>query len=500
MLVHRLGLARVLAGWRVSIEEAVAAGMSAVEMRRQARALCWREGDLSYSLRPVQLRGRSLVHDAISRRVRRIVWNWGRRLGKSHGAVVLALETAIARPGARIPYAAPTQKMVGEFVHPIFTDLAQHAPAELRPALVDGEWRMPEGRRIIPVGCEDKVKADRLRGPKADAAIVDEGGFIPILDYVVQDVLRPQLLTTQGWMLIASTPPETPAHPFVRFMAEAEARGAYMHASVRESDLISPEEIDLYCDELGGPTSSRWLREGEARIVVDETRAVLPEWQGLEAAGRLVLEVPHATHFDAYVAADLGYLDLTVVLFGWWDFLNARLVIEDELVLERTTSAEIQRLTAAKERELWGGRSPFRRVADASLITVADMRALQRQVEDDDDGAWTPPRKDDKEAAINALRVGLTRGQVVVHPRCRTLIAHARHAIWNARRTEFERSADDGHFDAVDALLYMWRAVVREKNPFPEAWDSADRTTQHVFGGMPKAKKKDWFAPARRRV
>jgi hypothetical protein len=390
--------------------------------------------------------------------------------------------------------------MVGEFVHPIFSELAQHAPTELRPALVDGEWRLPEGRRIIPVGCEDRQKADRLRGPRAHAAIVDEGGFIPILDYVVQDVLRPQLLTTKGWMLIVSTPPETPAHPFVRLMGEAEARGAYMHASVRESDMISDEEIDLYCHELGGPQSSRWLREGEARIVVDDTRAVLPEWQGLQEAGRLVLEVERPPHFDAYVSADLGYLDLTVVLFGWWDFLGRRLVVEDELVLERPTSAQIQREAAAKERALWGDKRPTRRVADAPLITLADLRSLQRQASDEDDGAWQPPAKDEKEAAINAMRVGLTRGELAVHPRCRTLIAHGRHAVWNPRRTEFDRSANEGHFDAVDALLYMWRSIMRARNPYPDPASLADPTTQHVFGGFPKRAERNIFVPARRRV
>lgn len=478
-------------------EEARAA-LGPVEWQRQCRAVCWRAGDLSYALHAVQLRGREMLRACLARSVRRVVWNWGRRLGKSHGAIVLALEAAIATPGARIPYAAPTERMVREFVHPIFSDLASHAPPDVRPALVDGEWRLPEGRRIIPVGCEDRQKADRLRGPRAHACVVDEAGYVPILDYVVSDVLRPQLLTTRGWLLVASTPPASPAHPFVSMIGQAEQEGAYMHASVRESPILSPEEIDLYCRDLGGPQSSRWLREGEARIVVDESRAVLPEWQGLEAAGLLVQDVPRAEHFDAYVAADLGYLDLTVVLFGWWDFKRTRLVVEDELVLQRTTSAEIQRQSAEKERALWGEREPFRRVADASAITVADMRAIEAQRSRDDAALWTMPLKDDKEAAINALRVSLTRGEIVVHPRCRTLISHARHAVWNEARTSFERSGEMGHFDAVDALLYMHRSVVRNRNPYPPEWQGVDLFTHHVSGGI-KRPQQSWIGTRRER-
>lgn len=479
-------------------EEARAA-LGSHEYQRQCRAVCWEAGDLSYALHAVQLRGRAMMRDVRARKVRRGVWNWGRRLGKTYGAVALALEESLATPGARIPYAAPTEKMVKEFIHPIFSELAEHAPASLRPHLVDGEWRMPGERRIIPVGCEDRKKADRLRGPKAHACIVDEGGYIPILDYVCTEVLWPQLLTTQGWMLVASTPPASPAHPFVGMIARAEEQGAYMHASVRESPLISPEEIEAYCNELGGPASSKWLREGEARIVVDETRAVLPEWQGLEASGVLVQEVSRAEHFDCYVAADLGYLDLTVVLFGWWDFRNARLVVEDELVLQRTTSARIQADAAEKEGALWGEHRVFRRVADGSAITVADMRALEAKRGTDTDALWTLPMKDDKEAAINALRIGLTRGEVVVHPRCKVTIAHCRHAVWNEARTSFERSGDEGHFDAVDALLYMHRSVVRSRNPYPPDWHGVDVMTHHVFGGIPSKAKANWIGNRRER-
>lgn len=477
-------------------EEARAA-LGEDEWRRQCRAVCWRAGDLSYALHSVQRRGRTLLRDARARNVRRIVWNWGRRLGKSHGAVVLALEEAVAHPGARIPYAAPTERMVREFVHPIFSGLASHAPADMRPALVDGEWRLPDERRIIPVGCEDRQKADRLRGPRAHACVIDEAGFVPILDYVASDVLRPQLLTTKGWMLVASTPPASPAHPFVAMIAQAELQGAYMHASVRESPLISADEIDMYCAELGGPASSRWLREGEARIVVDETRAVLPEWQGLEAAGALVREWERPEHFDSYVAADLGYLDLTAVLFGYWDFRAAKLIVEDEIILERPTSALVQREASAKERVLWGEREPLRRVADASAITVADMRALEARGSDEA-ALWTLPQKDDKEAAINALRVALTRGEIVVHPRCKVAISHCRHAVWNDARTSFERSGDHGHFDALDALLYMHRSVVRGRNPYPPEYTRADLWTHHVSGGIPK-KPSGWIGSRRER-
>ena len=38
------------------------------------------------------------------------------------------------------------------------------------------------------------------------------------------------------------------------------------------------------------------------------------------------------SHYDAYVGMDIGGSDLTAVVFGYYDYLNATLVIEDEVI------------------------------------------------------------------------------------------------------------------------------------------------------------------------
>jgi hypothetical protein len=42
-------------------------------------------------------------------------------------------------------------------------------------------------------------------------------------------------------------------------------------------------------------------------------------------------------------------------------------------------------------------------------------------------------------------------------------------AVWNKGRTEFDRTPECGHFDGVDALIYMWRMAPRQANPLPAA-------------------------------
>ena len=50
---------------------------------------------------------------------------------------------------------------------------------------------------------------------------MDEAGFIADLGYVTKSVLFPMLKTTRGKLIVASTPPPTPAHDFVGLTREA---------------------------------------------------------------------------------------------------------------------------------------------------------------------------------------------------------------------------------------------------------------------------------------
>lgn len=441
------------------------------ESASKARAALWRVGDLGWALHADQHAARATVAAAERRGVRRTVCMCGRRWGKTRFFVVDALEYGMQHGGARMPYAALTWKSATGFVFPEVEALSAYAPADVRPAIVDGEVRFANGSKILVSGCEDERKADRLRGPSAHRAYIDEAGFIDILDYVLRSVLAQQLLTTDGAMLVASSPPLTPVHPFVELVGDAQARGALVRRKTSDAPHVSHEALARLCEEMGGAQSTEYRRECECEIITDESRAVLPEWSAHAPA--VVPRVghdgkplwwPEAEHRHWFVAADLGYIDLTVVLLGWWDFLGHRLVVEDERVLVRPTSGDVQR--AAAEMEASHGARPKTRVADAPPIVVADMARLQPH--EAEPARWKVTKKDDREGAINALRLMVARHELVIHPRCTTTIAHCEFAIWNKMRSDFDRSDKEGlgHFDALAALVYLARSVQRT-NPYP---------------------------------
>ena len=83
-------------------------------------------------------------------------------------------------------------------------------------------------------------------------------------------------------------------------------------------------------------------------------------------------------------------------------------------------------------------------------------------------------RKDNKEGAINEMRMWVAKGKIKIHERCKHLIYHLEFGQWNDKRSDFKRMPDTpdksikgGHVDGIPALYYLIRNVQRSKNPFP---------------------------------
>ena len=423
----------------------------------------WRRGNLSWLLHDGQMKARALVRNG---QAKRYVLEIARRWGKSWFLCVEACETALSKPRSRIPYAASTQESLKEYILPIMVEIIETAPEELRPEIVGHEVRFKNGSRIVLQGCENRLNANRLRGPAAALAIVDEAGFIPpsVLIYVVKSILLYQLLTTRGTMLVASSPPESPAHAFTEFAVEAEVRGAHMHATIYDAPHLTPEAIAEACEESGGPESVSWQREGLAKRVVDPTHAIIPEFSAL--ASVLVEDRESGQHIDRYIIGDLGFVDLAFVLFAEWDFASAMLYVVDEWSEPRVTTDVLQRAVDAKARARWGDAPIYRRIIDATARERADMVKLQEQ-DPTAANAWRAANNQEREVLVNRLRISTSRLRYRIHPRCEKLVKHLKAGTWNEQRTSFARVDGYGHFDGVAAMTYTEKHTDRTHNPAP---------------------------------
>lgn len=420
----------------------------------------WRAGVLDFKLHKTQLEMMAAYRNLDEGK---LVICCSRQLGKSYFLVCLAISEALKTPHCQIKYACPTQKMARKVCHPLFRQILDDIPDDIRP-----EWKASEGLYLFKNGSQidiagtDSGNSESLRGTRMHLGIYDEAGFSDDLDYVIKDIFMPMTLTTSGKIVMASTPAKIPRHPFEVYYRDAAIDKRAIHKTIYDNPLITAATLASFMKESGGDKSTTWRREFLAEFIIDEQLIVIPEFDEL-AEKEIIKEVERPIYCDKYVAMDIGTRDLTAILFGYWDFKNAQLVVEDEIILKGSKQVRTDLIAEhikTKEDKLWGKEKPYFRIADNELLLINDLQHLHGL-------QFVPTDKDGKEVAINELRLMIQHRRIAIHPRCVTTISHLKYAIWDAEKKTFARIAEFAHFDAVDALVYMLRNVRRTRNPYP---------------------------------
>lgn len=447
---------------------------------QQAAFMCFEKGYLSFKLKPEQL---DIYNKIIACPSDTFVINCSRRLGKSFMLCLICEEFCRQKADAKVKYAAPSKKQVREIIKPLFSQIHRDCPRELQPwwNTLDGCYVFPNGSKISIVGC-DKGNIDSLRGEEMHFGVIDEAGMIDEnLNYIINDILRPQTLTVKRdhklskKIILASTPPVSPAHAFVKYISDAESDKVdrYIHKTIFDNTMVDEKTVLEYAEYAGCivdwekakivKMSTTFRREYMAEVVTEETKSIVPEFTA-ELSREIVTEnYTRPRFFDAYVSMDMGMIDFTVILFAYWDFEKARLVVEDEYSVnykEGFNTATLAQTIKEKEKILWGKKKPYLRVMDRNPIMAQDLYDIH-------DLHFVETARDDKESAINNLRLMVHSKQIIINPKCKTLVAHLKYGVWDKYGRKFDRSGEFGHFDAVDALVYMVRNLNKARNPYP---------------------------------
>jgi hypothetical protein len=400
------------------------------------------------------------------------VFNCPRRFGKSYWIVWLAIRHAIKNPGSQIRVAAPTQKQIRSIFVPLVDQILAQFPIEIQPEHANGTWAFTNGSKVILAGADYK-EGDALRGVASDLILVDEAGFTKNLGYLVQDILLPQTITTNGRVVLASTPPKSMDHDFSNtYIRRAVADNAYLKRTIFDNPMITEAKRAEIIIECGGEDTDTWKREYMCELISDSSALIIPEFR----ADIHIQKHPVPHFFRPYVGADFGLKDFTAVLFGYFDFNRQVLVIQDEFIANYQTVQQIGDGIKRIENELWPKHNlePIR-VGDNELQTLWDLARVH--------GIHIKPAmKLDKETAISSLRTGIQSNKIEIWPNCKNLIHQLQNGTWNDRRTTFERSETTGHCDAIDALIYLYRHLKRRENPFPV------QTYSHQTHFVPKEK------------
>jgi hypothetical protein len=469
-------------------------GLSAEEERaaiQAARDSCWERGDLGFLLDDNQEQMYEEIKNAATSY---FVLECARRLGKSYLLCCLAIEQCLTKPKSRVLYAAPTTKDAVEIVSPLIEEICESAPFRVKFSRQQGKFLFPNGSQIRLFGCDNKAKANRGRGTGAHLVLIDEAGFVPVLDHVLHSVVAPQTLTTGGRVVLASTPSDEPDHPFTTIATEAEAGGYYLRRTIFDNPRLTEDRIKEYIREdaaihgmsvIEFQESDVYKREHLALRVIDTNLVVVPKWHS-----GLMEALPRPQFYDGYQSLDMGGVDPHACLFGYWDYVAQHLVIEDELLLrDGQNTQELADAIKAKETELWGNKGwdgtlrgareqenlpewlkgatfasgntqPYLRVCDNDVQIAKDLMQLHKL-------AFIPTAKDNKWFQVNAVNVMLSEGRIKIHPRCKNLDRHLRTTMWqNEKNNNFRRRKGE-HGDLLDCLVYLVRNLRKSKDPRP---------------------------------
>ena len=423
-----------------------------------------RRGNLRHLLDQTQQEGYDLFYNS---KHSTVVLEWARQTGKSFLLGVLAIEQCIRHPDSRVAYVAKTAKAGEEVIAPNLRAVIRHLPPELVPTWKISHLRFPNGSIISIFGADDERTADRGRGPRSHLNLVDEAGFISILEYLMNSILVPQTRRTKGKTVLSSSPPLTKDHHFCKIADQALENSSYLRRDIYSPGMQTIEEKEEYIKRMAHSMGMSveelkdtpfFQREFMALRVIDDNIAVVPEFFKNKRQIVTSTEIPEAYHI--YTACDPGLKDKTGILIAYHDFEFDKVIITDELLLTKADTKTIVDETSRKVQERFGEHPvKYNVIDDNTGRLVNDIWTYHK-------ARYISARKDDRDAAINAMRLQFRQLKVSIDPRCRLLIAQLENAVYkNIGSDDFLRT-DQGHYDLVDACIYLLRHIDRHLNPF----------------------------------
>lgn len=419
-------------------------------------------------LRPSQLD----IYDLVLREPNAFI-EASRRFGKTTSLICFVMEMLDQHPGWICRWCEPWKHQARQIVRPIINKIQWHTPEErkFQWKTQDSVYVHPNGSQFYLVGVNDDC-GESARGPASNIIVADEYGSWKEAAYILNDILRPQLQEQEGrWLVRTSTPPPDMDHVFYIDREVAIRKGRHIKKTIFDKEALNEAELAEIIEESGGIESETFRREYLCEDVIEAKMQVVPEYHDVENVVPDDYERPQ--FFTPYVAGDSGADDNTALLFGYYDFSKDEEVIEQEVVTNGLTTREIVDLAKRIEHELWGSVTPKKRVYDAPKQLIYDIFTEYK---------WSAqmPDKDDKTAAVHLLRNRIGSRKFKIKERCAGLRRQLRVGRWkDEKKTDFQRTENLGHLDAIAAAIYFNRSIDRKLNPVPHH-QGLSKTTHYI--------------------
>jgi hypothetical protein len=304
---------------------------------------------------------------------------------------------------------------------------------------------------------------ETVRGLEFDAIILEEPASSVVTkdqyDYIIKSILSPTLAHTGGPIYYMTTPSRDADHPVHTItLPKTEALGTFFKFTIESNPLFTKEQIEQIIEDAGGRDDPAVKREYFCEIIRSIASVAIPNF----SIEKNVKEFTLPEYLNYWIGGDLGGVrDKTVIHLLAYDYTEHKILVVDELVFDRNVASSVI-ATAIKDMEKWHKQYNLIKVIDAPGQTRVDYQrdhglsiALPKKI------------KGGFEVGNNQLNLACIQEYILIHPRCKFTIQTLEHGRTNKQRTDYERTEDLGHCDAIASLIYGIRHA-NVKNPFPK--------------------------------
>jgi len=394
-----------------------------------------------------------------------------RKFGKTALLAILGIEECLKNPDTIVKHVLPTLKNSREVLSIVMEEILSIFPSHLRPKEMKStqSWHFHNGSMYQLGGCHSD-SIDSMRGPKCHKFFMDEVAFFDarIYEFAIKSVFAPQqTLVKNPRRCFATTPPESPDHPFLCLtMPNIIAKQAFFKYNIYDNPMLSPERIEQIKEECGGENSNAWRREYMAELIINVDRQITPEFNKSihTYSGGAFDKCNKAERFEWFIAADLGVTDMTAILLGYYDWIENQLVV----VSESTLLGGGAQLFMDEYDMLRNKTAGYLKETDDMRVVIDAFEQLRAVFSKDYGVVFNRPTKRKLTDSVGFLRHHLDRNRIVIHESCEHLINQLALGMWKESTgdiKDFERTPALGHMDSLMSLIYMLRMVRWQSRP-----------------------------------
>lgn len=352
------------------------------------------------------------------------------------------------------------------------------------------QWRFPSGAVLKFGHLEHHNDVQKYQGAAAHFWGFDEAGQLDpwALEYLKSRARKPKGMKVPIRFRYSANPGGRGHEWLVKhFVLGAPHNGRlFIPSKAVDNPGLDVEDYLTRMEAMSDETLKAQLIHGDWGAI-DRTGLVCPEWTPEIEVSCVRPDYPTPQYLTAYAGADPGgNPDLFAILWAYLDFVAGVLVVVDERWFRNPATDEVGEASVAAEKQHLVPLRTEGRIDATLRFTDVDKRLVTDLARAPYHLSFQQTEKKDAEVWERQLRTAVKQGKIIVHPRCALLLKTLKYARWNDKRTDYERNDETGHADMWKALVYLFRNVQWQRNPYPLAKAAQGATSGRPQGGRPQ--------------